>query len=44
VVAWIRTFAEAGVTRFLFRFGSMEPEADLTRFAREVIQKEHTWR
>jgi alkanesulfonate monooxygenase SsuD/methylene tetrahydromethanopterin reductase-like flavin-dependent oxidoreductase (luciferase family) len=37
VVAWVRRFADAGVTRFLIRFGSMDPVGDLRRFARDVL-------
>jgi alkanesulfonate monooxygenase SsuD/methylene tetrahydromethanopterin reductase-like flavin-dependent oxidoreductase (luciferase family) len=37
VGSWARRFAEAGVTRFVIRFGSMEPVGDLRRFARDVI-------
>jgi alkanesulfonate monooxygenase SsuD/methylene tetrahydromethanopterin reductase-like flavin-dependent oxidoreductase (luciferase family) len=37
VAAWIHRFADAGVTRFLVRFGSMDPQGDLRRFARDVM-------
>ncbi len=37
VIGWIRRFADAGVTRFLFRFGSMDPAGDLRLFANEVL-------
>jgi alkanesulfonate monooxygenase SsuD/methylene tetrahydromethanopterin reductase-like flavin-dependent oxidoreductase (luciferase family) len=37
VAAWIRRFADAGVTHLLIRFASMDPTEDLRRFAREVM-------
>ena len=37
VADWMRRFADAGVTHFVVRFGSMDPVGDLRRFARDVI-------
>ncbi|MFL5798669.1 MAG: LLM class flavin-dependent oxidoreductase [Actinomycetota bacterium] len=37
VAAWIRTFAEAGVNRFLCRFASMDQPGQVARFARGVL-------
>jgi len=37
VAAWVRRFADAGATRILIRFGSMDPVGDLRRFARDVM-------
>jgi alkanesulfonate monooxygenase SsuD/methylene tetrahydromethanopterin reductase-like flavin-dependent oxidoreductase (luciferase family) len=37
IVAWIRRFADAGVTRFLCRFGSMDQPDQLGRFAADVL-------
>jgi alkanesulfonate monooxygenase SsuD/methylene tetrahydromethanopterin reductase-like flavin-dependent oxidoreductase (luciferase family) len=37
VAAWIRMFAEAGVNRFLCRFGSMDQPGQVARFARDVL-------
>jgi alkanesulfonate monooxygenase SsuD/methylene tetrahydromethanopterin reductase-like flavin-dependent oxidoreductase (luciferase family) len=37
VADWVRRFAEAGVTHFIVRFGSMDPAGDLRRFARDVL-------
>jgi alkanesulfonate monooxygenase SsuD/methylene tetrahydromethanopterin reductase-like flavin-dependent oxidoreductase (luciferase family) len=37
VAGWVRRFADAGVTHFIVRFGSMDPVGDLRRFARDVV-------
>jgi len=37
VAAWVRRFADAGVTHFIVRFGSLDPVGDLRRFARDVV-------
>jgi len=37
VAAWIRRFADAGVRRFLFRFGNRDPAEGLRLFVREVL-------
>jgi alkanesulfonate monooxygenase SsuD/methylene tetrahydromethanopterin reductase-like flavin-dependent oxidoreductase (luciferase family) len=37
IIAWIRTFAEAGVDYFICRFGSLDQFGQVERFAREVL-------
>lgn len=37
VASWVRRFADAGVTHFIVRFGSLDPVGDLRRFARDVV-------
>jgi alkanesulfonate monooxygenase SsuD/methylene tetrahydromethanopterin reductase-like flavin-dependent oxidoreductase (luciferase family) len=37
IVEWIRAFADAGVNRFLCRFGSMDQPGQVRRFARDVL-------
>jgi alkanesulfonate monooxygenase SsuD/methylene tetrahydromethanopterin reductase-like flavin-dependent oxidoreductase (luciferase family) len=37
VIAWIRTFAEAGVDCFICRFGSLDQFGQVERFARDVL-------
>jgi alkanesulfonate monooxygenase SsuD/methylene tetrahydromethanopterin reductase-like flavin-dependent oxidoreductase (luciferase family) len=37
VAGWIRRFVDAGVNRFLCRFGSMDQPGQVRRFARDVL-------
>lgn len=37
IVAWFRTFAEAGVDHFICRFGSLDQFGQVERFARDVL-------
>jgi alkanesulfonate monooxygenase SsuD/methylene tetrahydromethanopterin reductase-like flavin-dependent oxidoreductase (luciferase family) len=37
IVAWIRTFAVAGVNRFICRFGSVDQPGQVLRFARDIL-------
>ena len=37
IVAWIRTFAEAGVDYFICRFGALDQYDQVMRFAKEVL-------
>jgi alkanesulfonate monooxygenase SsuD/methylene tetrahydromethanopterin reductase-like flavin-dependent oxidoreductase (luciferase family) len=37
MAAWIRAFVEAGVTRVICRFGSMDQPGQVRRFARDVL-------
>jgi alkanesulfonate monooxygenase SsuD/methylene tetrahydromethanopterin reductase-like flavin-dependent oxidoreductase (luciferase family) len=37
VIAWIRRFADAGVTTFICRFASFDQPAQFERFARDVL-------
>jgi alkanesulfonate monooxygenase SsuD/methylene tetrahydromethanopterin reductase-like flavin-dependent oxidoreductase (luciferase family) len=37
VAAWVRRFADAGITKLLVRFGTLDPVEHLRRFARDVI-------
>ncbi|HXJ64376.1 MAG TPA: hypothetical protein VNN79_11530, partial [Actinomycetota bacterium] len=37
VAGWVRRFADAGVTHFIVRFGSLDPVGDLRRFASDVL-------
>jgi alkanesulfonate monooxygenase SsuD/methylene tetrahydromethanopterin reductase-like flavin-dependent oxidoreductase (luciferase family) len=37
VVAWLRTFADAGVDYFICRFGSLDQFGQVERFARDVL-------
>lgn len=37
IIAWFRTFAEAGVDHFICRFGSLDQFGQVERFARDVL-------
>jgi alkanesulfonate monooxygenase SsuD/methylene tetrahydromethanopterin reductase-like flavin-dependent oxidoreductase (luciferase family) len=37
IAAWIREFVDAGVNRFICRFGSMDQPGQVRRFARDVL-------
>ncbi len=37
IIAWFRTFAEAGVDHFICRFGSLDQFGQIDRFARHVV-------
>ena len=37
IIAWINTFAEAGVQHFICRFGAIDQFGQVERFAREVL-------
>lgn len=37
IIAWFRTFAEAGVQHFICRFGSLDQFGQVERFARDVL-------
>jgi alkanesulfonate monooxygenase SsuD/methylene tetrahydromethanopterin reductase-like flavin-dependent oxidoreductase (luciferase family) len=37
IIAWFRTFAQAGVDHFICRFGSLDQFGQVERFARDVL-------